>query len=223
MRKRSKKLTPAAAFDNLRDGICLRIGGLPKVVVVTSARRGEGRSSIAAGLACAFARIGDRPVVLADFDFRRPALHAAFGCPIAPGASDILRGGAELAAALQPVESGTVLLLSAGGGSQDAIALMSSPAFAALLAELQSRSVAVIDAPPLESGAEMEILAPAASAVVLVICADRTAEREAQAAVARLSAAGGAPLLGVVLNQARRGDATLSGGAAAAEPAASLG
>jgi Mrp family chromosome partitioning ATPase len=128
-----------------------------------------------------------------------------------------LRGKTKATAARQPVEGGAISLLAAGAESQDAIPLLGSPGFAALLSELRSQTMVVVDAAPLESGPEAEILAAAADGVVLVVCADRTTEQEAQLAAARLSAAAGGPLLGVVLNQARRGEMLLGGAALSAE------
>lgn len=217
MRRRSDKLTVTAAFARLRDGICLRAGGPPQVVVISSARRGEGRSAVASGLARALTRLDATSVALVDCDLRQPALHARFGVSASPGVSEVLRGKAKLAAARQSVEGGAISLLTAGAESQDAIPLLGTPAFSSLLSELRSQTVVVVDAAPLESGPEAEILAAAADGVVLVVCADQTTEQEAQLAAARLSAAAGGPLLGVVLNQARRGEMLLGGTAARAE------
>src|SRR3954465_10162803 len=47
---------------------------------VVSAQRGEGRTYVAAHLATAFAALGEKTLLI-DADFRKPALHEAFGLP----------------------------------------------------------------------------------------------------------------------------------------------
>lgn len=54
--------------------------GEPRVLAVTSAVSSEGKTTTAANLAVALARRGNR-VILADFDFRKPALAGVFELP----------------------------------------------------------------------------------------------------------------------------------------------
>jgi len=54
--------------------------GKPRVLAVTSAVSSEGKTTTAANLAVALARRGNR-VILADFDFRKPALAGVFELP----------------------------------------------------------------------------------------------------------------------------------------------
>ncbi|MGB4728103.1 MAG: hypothetical protein WBH86_11930, partial [Thermogutta sp.] len=61
-----------------------------KVIMVTSAVAGEGKTTLAAQLALSLAQIGKKTLV-ADFDLRRPAIHDVFDVPISPGVSEVLR------------------------------------------------------------------------------------------------------------------------------------
>ena len=68
--------------------------GTPHVLAVTSAVSSEGKTTTAANLAVAFARRGNR-VILADFDFRKPALAGLFDLPRnARGTLQVLAGTA---------------------------------------------------------------------------------------------------------------------------------
>jgi uncharacterized protein involved in exopolysaccharide biosynthesis/Mrp family chromosome partitioning ATPase len=54
---------------------------LPHTLAVTSATRGEGKSTTAAGLAITLARELRQNVLVVDFDLRNPGLHRALGLP----------------------------------------------------------------------------------------------------------------------------------------------
>ena len=71
-----------------------------RVVMVTSAVGGEGKTTLAAQLAMSLARAGRR-TMLVDFDLRQPSFDDAFGLPRSPGVSEILRKGIELSEAIQ--------------------------------------------------------------------------------------------------------------------------
>ncbi len=68
-RRQLRRLGRASVLDRFGDGA--------HVVLVTSARSGEGKSSVAANLASALA-LGGRRVVLVDADMRRPTLDQVF-------------------------------------------------------------------------------------------------------------------------------------------------
>jgi non-specific protein-tyrosine kinase len=70
-----------------------------RVLMVTSALAGEGKSTTAANLAIAMAHAGRR-VVLVDLDLRRPRLEKLFRLPPGPGVTDVLLAKARLEDAL---------------------------------------------------------------------------------------------------------------------------
>jgi succinoglycan biosynthesis transport protein ExoP len=65
------------------------LSGDCRSIMVTSAVKGEGKSTTAANLAVAFARAG-RHVVLVDLDVRRPSLNSFFDLERRPGITDIV-------------------------------------------------------------------------------------------------------------------------------------
>src|SRR5437763_2361808 len=62
----------------------------PRALGVTSCRRGEGVSTVAACLAATAAASGQGPVLLVDADLARPAAHSLLGVSPAPGLSEAL-------------------------------------------------------------------------------------------------------------------------------------
>lgn len=89
-----------------------------KTIMVTSARRGEGKSTTISNLAIAFARAGRR-VALVDLDLRRPTVATFFGLKGRPGLTEVALGHMRLdeAVAKVPVVDESELHLRAGNGS----------------------------------------------------------------------------------------------------------
>lgn len=68
-------------------------GERPPTLLFTSARTGEGKTTLASAAAQAMARLAGQPVLLADANPYRPQLHARFGLDATqPGLFDLLRG-----------------------------------------------------------------------------------------------------------------------------------
>ena len=82
----------------------LRFGPEPPVrsVLVTSARTGEGKTTVAWNLACAAASSG-LSVTLVEADLRRPSMADRYGLEASPGLSEVLRGEVMIANALRSV------------------------------------------------------------------------------------------------------------------------
>ncbi len=146
-----------------------------KVILVSSAGAGEGKSSVAASLAGTLARKGMK-VALLDADLRRPCQHELFGVDNAQGLSNILTGAeldAELAAGTTEVPG---LRLLPSGPTQDvAPDSLESPRLEELLKALRgAHDVVIIDGPPLTGASEALALARLADTVLFVIRAGCT-------------------------------------------------
>jgi capsular exopolysaccharide synthesis family protein len=82
----------AESFRSLRSGLVLSgVGRKLKVLSITSALPGEGKSYLAYNLALAFAATGLK-VLLIDADLRRPRQHSLFRVPREDGLADLLAG-----------------------------------------------------------------------------------------------------------------------------------
>jgi len=186
---------PLATFLD-RSRSRLEGGGRHRVVAVTSAGVGEGRTTTVAYLAAALGELG-RSVLVISADLRRPRLHAFFQRPAEPGLVDVLQGEADLenldlrtpVRGVSFLGSGTVLenpgpLLDGAGGLFRA---------ARRLADL-----VLVDTPPLLTVSDAAEVARHADDVILVIRAGYTTTRAA-ARSAELLELLGVPLLGAVL------------------------
>ena len=149
--------TVANTYDKLYDEIARR---MPRGVTfaVTSAERAEGRTSIAASLACAAVRQG-KTVLLIDADLRRPQLHELFahtGLTVAPGLVEMLVGN--LASPSDAVHETSIpgLYVVPTGRMQvsDASALLESPTMLRMLKSHlpQLADIIIIDTPPVHAG-----------------------------------------------------------------------
>lgn len=192
----------AEAFHVLRSGLRLRHGKRARVVVVSSAERSAGKSTVAANLCRSLARSAER-VLLVDGDLRRPVLHRLFDCGRTPGLTEVVARRAELNRAVRLVEGQGrkgLFLLPSGAAVEDPAGLLGGPTFAALLRHLGTLvDTVVVDAPPMLAAADAALTASRADGVLLVARAEQT-ERAALAEAARQLRDTGLPLLGVVVN-----------------------
>lgn len=163
-----------------------------RVVAVTSAGRGEGRTTTAANLALTAAQ--DRPTILVEADLRRPALAKLLGLAPRAGIADVLEGRAELDQAITRLGPLAVLV---AGEARDPGALLRGPAAAALLDQLRgSYELVVLDAPPALAFADGDRLSGDADAALLVVRAGTTPRQVVRLALDAL----GDRAAGLVLN-----------------------
>lgn len=138
--------------------------GSGNALAIVSARPGDGRSYLAARLACVFAQRGE-PTLLVDADLRAPSQHRIFKQPNRDGLADFLQG-----ARIKPVQIRENLwLMVAGEPRRDPLELLRRSELRALLHEASRRfSVVLIDTPAARSAPDLEMmLAIARGALVL--------------------------------------------------------
>lgn len=188
----------AEAYRTLRTNVQFSGVDRPiKVIAVTSAGAGEGKSTTLANLALALAETGAR-VVVVDADLRRPALHTLFGLSNEDGLSNaILHPDRPL-----PLRSGgrdTVQVLTSGPVPPNPAELIGSPRLDDILARLREQAeYVVVDTPPVTGLSDTATLAPRVDGVVLVVGAGVTRRDLARRAKEQLERVH-ARVLGVVL------------------------
>lgn len=181
-------------------GLELPDGVRPIVIGVTSAISGEGRTTIAVGLARTLAADLDVPVMLAEVDFERPSLAPYFGVPPAPGLCDVLRDDTELDE-VRHVVSPNLSVVTTGSAGQDAARLMRHlPIRDPFHGPRGPQGVVILDLPPIINNSYSPLAASVADAIVLVVRSGVTPHGVVHEAIERL---GDRPPQGVVLNGVR--------------------
>jgi capsular exopolysaccharide synthesis family protein len=172
-----------------------------RVIAVTSAMPGEGKSTFSTNLAISYAHEGRR-VLLVDCDLRRPTQHRAFATVSNDrGLTDVLTRRLDLAAAVQESPLPNLALLCSGPVPPDPGRLVESQRLVELLAELrQGWDLVVVDTPPALVVNDALLLCKATDGLVVVVESGETTRRLLVDLQGRLGAAS-VELLGLVLNK----------------------
>jgi succinoglycan biosynthesis transport protein ExoP len=167
------------------------------VLLVTSAGKSDGKTTVAAALAEALGRVG-MEVLLVDADLKRPRVARLAGMNGQIGLPEVLRGKVSLARAVQPGWTNQVSVLPATADVEGGDLLAQH--FGEVLAEARKRfDLVVIDAPPLLGTDDARTMAPIADGVLLVVSAGSIANPVNEAILALESLK--APLLGIIGNR----------------------
>ncbi|QMU97401.1 polysaccharide biosynthesis tyrosine autokinase [Microbacterium esteraromaticum] len=173
----------------------------PRVIVVSSAVPGEGKSTVAANLAATLAANG-APVVLVDGDLRRPTVAKTAGVDAPAGLTDVLAGRAALAEVLQRTpHAHSLAVLTAGTIPPNPSEVLGSARMKSLLDELAQHATVIVDAPPLLAVTDGAVLAHQADGVLLVVSVGKTTYDLVEKARDALHKVHGR-VLGIVLNRA---------------------
>ena len=174
------------------------IGGNLEILVVTSARDGEGKTTTANNLATTFALAGQR-VLLVDGDLRRPGLTKLMGMRDSHGLSSAL-----LDPDAQVVSATDVMGLSvvpSGAIPPNPSELLGSQRMRSFVENAaENYDLVILDTPPVLSVADTRILATVADGVILVLDPAITTRRMVRQARLAVENVGGR-ILGIMLNR----------------------
>jgi polysaccharide biosynthesis transport protein len=172
-----------------------------RMVVVTSAGPGEGKSLFASNLSVSLAQAGQR-VLHIDADMRRPRVQEIFEVTQEPGLSNLLVGDCKPSEAVRKTGVEHLCILPAGMIPPNPAELLGSKRCHEYLATLGEHfDWVVIDSPPVLAVADASIVANQATGVVFVVGADQTSRNTARTAIEQLHGAQ-AHVIGAVLNRA---------------------
>jgi succinoglycan biosynthesis transport protein ExoP len=189
----------AEAFRSLRTSV--KFAGLDhpiRVVQITSALPGEGKTTVVANLAESLARGGDRVAVVCC-DLRRPRLHRAFRQQLSPGLTDVILHDASLDEALTRIND-NLYCLSAGTAPPNPSELLSSSRAAAVIQAIAAEfDVVLIDCTPVLPVTDALVVSRFVDATLVVVDIRSTKRRALQESITRLGQVS-APVAGLVLN-----------------------
>lgn len=173
----------------------------PRVILVTSANQGEGKSTVAAGLAKVLALAGNE-VVLLDADLRRPTVCETFDIDADAanvGLAHLLVEALSLRDVLIPTKIEGLKVIPAGDTPPNPSELLGSKKMQELLVFLAGHAYVVIDAPPILPVADALILAESVDGVLVVARSGKTLRGQLRRTLEALENCG-ASVLGLVLN-----------------------
>ena len=175
----------------------------PRVIVVTSALSGDGKTTSASNLAVTLAQQNKR-VLLIDAETRRGNLHTLFGIEAQPGFFDLLYGQATPGECIRRVSlegTGHLDVLPSGGApNANAADLLVAGRLAPFFERLRMQyDYVLIDTPPLNLFTDAALIGAHADAVLLVARADKTERQALRFAVLQLQHVQ-ANLAGCILN-----------------------
>jgi succinoglycan biosynthesis transport protein ExoP len=174
--------------------------GVPKTLLVTSPRPGEGKSTTSVALAVNFAQLGMR-VLLIDADMRNPSAHRVLKLDNAVGLANYLAGVAMAPDAFQTTDVPGLTFMATGPLPPNPAELLAGPKMITLMSHTaESFDVVIVDAPPVLGLADAPLLASITAGTLLVLGAGETRRGVVKASLKRLHFAR-ARVVGAVLNK----------------------
>jgi len=195
------------SYRHLRSALLLSSFGesRPKILLLTSASQGEGKTTIAINLARLLARSGLR-VVLVDADGQGGGMRRVLGDKEQPGVLDYLRGEVSTQAIVHPTELETLLLVPGGSHKESSEGLFLRPKLGELIQELrQNADFVILDGAPILASDAAALLVPYADTVILVTRPFYTRSRLVRQALDMLYQRQ-AKHVSIILNRARADD-----------------
>jgi non-specific protein-tyrosine kinase len=169
-----------------------------QLLLVTSPRIGDGKTTTSANLALTMAQEFREKVVLVEADLRRPILAARCGVRVEPGLIDVLMGACTLDDALASVADHHLFVLPAGLAAARSTELLASSMMQRVVTALRARfSRIVVDTPPVAL-ADTHVLARLSDGILVVVRAGVTPRPAVERALASVDRQ---RLIGIVLNE----------------------
>lgn len=168
-------------------------------LLVVSAQKGEGKTTVAVNLAIVMAQAGKK-VLLMECDLRQPCLHQQLGFNGTQGLGTILAGYKSLDEVTQTTAVEGLDFLGAGPRPPQPSELLGSPSFEALVAEARGKyDWIIMDSPPLLAVTDGMVLTAVVDGVIQVVRARVSRRRLLRRSMGLLDAARSRHL-GLVVN-----------------------
>lgn len=170
-----------------------------KALLITSSVAEEGKSMIAANVACALAGRQQQKVLLVEGDLRRPTLASMFGLDPIDGLGNYLQDLRSSKPSIYQLGSLGLDYLPAGEVLKDPLALLQSDRMTRLIDELRSQfDWIVVDSPPIlplgDTSAWMRLM----DGILMVARPGKTAKKQLERG---LEAIDQAKLIGAIINE----------------------
>ncbi|MEX0771812.1 MAG: polysaccharide biosynthesis tyrosine autokinase [Balneolales bacterium] len=157
-----------------------------KSILVTSANKAEGKSSMIANLAAVYAETG-KSVALVDCDFRQSTQYKLWGLPASPGSADVLSEKISLERVIQPTVVDNIHVISTGKAPGNPAEMVQSRNMKEMIDKLKGiYDVVLIDSPPFGFITDAAPLMQYIDGVVLVTRFNQSKEPELEQCLGNL-------------------------------------
>lgn len=171
-----------------------------RLLAVTSAGPGEGKSTTCTNLGVVMALDGKR-VLIVDCDMHRPSIHTLLKTPRDIGFTNVVMGAIPLEDAIVSTEYQGLDFLPAGTLPPNPSEVLNSQPSRRLFAALGERyDMVILDCPPCLKLSDVQIISSIVDGMLLLVCADVTLKGGLTFAYRSLMQVS-APLIGLVLNR----------------------
>jgi len=186
-----------------------------RVLMVSSAVAGEGKTMLASHLASSLARAG-RKTLLIDCDLRAPAVHQLFEQPLQPGFAEVLLGEIHLAEATRSTPVDGLWLMPAGQFDREVMAALARDGLEEVFDKLKGDyDFIVVDSHPVLGATDSLLVGQHADAVLLSLLRDVSQAPRVYAAYQRLGTLG-IRVLGAVVHGMKQEECLMNSYAGAA-------
>jgi protein-tyrosine kinase len=198
---RSQRAPLIPGSDEVFRGIYTRasVGLASEIIGICSAIAGEGKTTLALGLAVTMAQdFPDRRILLVETDLQHPVLASDFDVETNPGLAECLQNVNSLDEVVRPTYLDNLDLLPAGGPLGGGGRLLRSSRMAAAAdAMRQAYDLVILDLPAILVNSDGLVLTDLSDLLILVVRAGVTPSSSVNKAVEQLD---GSKLRGIVLN-----------------------
>jgi capsular exopolysaccharide synthesis family protein len=172
-----------------------------KKVLITSTIPQEGKSMVAANLACTLALKTQQRTLVLEGDLRRPSLSQMFGLGRNPGISEWIEGDRGLTTSIYHLEGPNIWILPAGSAPSNALELLQSGRLSSLMDQLTALfDWIIIDSPPVLPLADTSVWMRLADGILLTTRQGTTQRRQLQRG---LEAVESKKLIGALVNSSK--------------------
>ena len=170
-----------------------------RLVLVTSAVGGEGKTSLSSHLATSLARSGQRTLLI-DGDLRRPMVHRLYDQPREPGLCELVRDEAGADAVIRPTAIENLWIIPSGRFDDQALAVLSQTRIRAVFDHLREKfDFVIVDSAPVLPVADTLLLCQHVDAALFSVLRDVSQLPKVQAAYQRIASLE-VPILGAVVS-----------------------
>lgn len=165
-------------FQRLANKIIYSKPETPHSIAITSAKHGEGKTTVTANLAITLAKAGYKTLII-DGNYQNPKIHQFFGIDIKPGVSDIASGGLEVQKAIRETATEGLSVLTCGQKTEGPVLFIQGGKYHELLKELNyDFDFVLVDTSPIGMISDSSALINQSEGVIVVAKFNETERNE---------------------------------------------